>query len=85
MAESLGMRKVCFDSFSGAAADLKGRHRTSENVLSALARDPRISTWDLCEHQWLRRCIDDLKHRGLIVSVDDEPYPWCRYRIVGAA
>jgi len=72
---------VFVDSFSGAASDLKGRQRTSENVLRILATHPRISTWDMCEHAWLRRCINDLKTRGLIVSDDTEPYPWLKFLV----
>ena len=71
------------DSFSGAAADLKPRERTAENVLAVLAKSPRVSTWDMSGLAWLRNIIGDLKQRGLIVKVD-EPYPWCRYALTDA-
>lgn len=69
------------DSFSGAAAELKRGHRNSEDVLAALAKNPRISTWDMSELPWLRSAIDDLKRRGLIIAEREEPYPWNKYSL----
>lgn len=74
---------ILMDSFSGAAADLKPRQRTSENVLSVLATRPRVSTWDMSEHCWLRTIIADLKKRNLIEEMA-EPYPWHRYALTDA-
>lgn len=68
------------DTFSGAAADLKPRHRTGEDILAALSRDPRVSTWDMGEHLWLRNGIGNLVRNGLIVKLE-EPYPWLRYAL----
>lgn len=75
---------IYIDSFSGAASDLKRGQRTPENVLTALRRDPRISTWDMCEHPWLRDCISELKSRKLIVEDKSEPYPWLRFSVVAS-
>jgi hypothetical protein len=68
------------DSFSGAAADLKGDKRTPENVLIALMRQSRVSVWDM-DAAWLRSCLDALKRSGDIVEVE-EPYPWLRFRVI---
>ena len=75
---------MIIDSFSGAAADLPRGKRTPEHVLEALRRDPRVSTWDMSEYPWLRRCIAHLKRDGLIEDVP-EGYPWLRYRVVEKA
>lgn len=72
---------IFLDTFSGAAAELKRGQRSPENVLDALRRDPRISTWDMSEHPWLCRCIDDLKRTGSITEDKNEPYPWHRFII----
>lgn len=72
---------IFLDSFSGAAADLKPSERTSDNVLAALRRDPRISTWDMSEQPWLYRCIKDLINDGLIIEDKNEPFPWHRFII----
>lgn len=72
---------IFLDTFSGAAAYLKRGQRTSDNVLAALRRDPRISTWDMSEHPWLCRCIKDLIQDGLIIEDKNEPYPWHRFII----
>lgn len=71
-----------FDSFSGLAAELPKGKRTPENVLSALRLNPRVSTWDMSEHQWLCSCIADLKRDGRITEDKDEPYPWHLFYIV---
>ena len=75
--------RVHLDSFSGAASDLKRGQRSSENVLAVLANRPRVSTWDMSEHDWLRSCIKDLRKRGLIVA-ETEPYQWHRYSLTEA-
>lgn len=73
--------KVFLDSFSGSILDLKPKQRTKENALAVLAKDPRVSTWDMSEYPWVRNLIEDLLRDGKIVA-EDEPYPWHRYRIV---
>lgn len=74
---------MIIDSFSGLASDLKGSQRTSENVLAVLAKHPRVSTWSMSEHVWLRDAIKELKHRRLIIE-QDESYPWHRYSLTDA-
>lgn len=66
------------DSFSGEAADLPKRHRTMDNLLRALARDPLVSCWDMGEYPWLRDLVFDGIKAGFLASAD-QPYPWCRY------
>ena len=75
--------RIHIDSFSGPASDLKRGHRSSENVLAVLSTQPRVSTWDMGEHDWLRSCIADLRKRGLIVEAA-QPYPWHRYELTDA-
>jgi hypothetical protein len=67
------------DSFSGLAAALPRGRRTSLDVLKALAKDPKVSTWDLSELGWLADCIDSLKGAGLI-ALHPSVYPWSVYR-----
>lgn len=78
-------RGVCVDSFSGDVASLKKSDRTPENALAALRRNPRVSTWDMSEHAWLRSMLADLTRAGLIVEDDAEPYPWHRFVVQQAA
>lgn len=70
---------IRMDSFSGAAADLKGQQRTCSNVLAALNRNPRVSTFDMSEHGWLRSCIAELQRLGFIAEDKREPYPWHKF------
>lgn len=70
------------DSFTGPAADLKGADRTPDKVLDALRRSPRVSTWDMSEHAWLRSCLDTLAKAGRITEDRSEPYPWHRFKVV---
>jgi len=70
---------VC--SFSSPAAELPKGKRNSAHVIDALRDNPRVSTWDLSEMPWLRRCIADLKRRGLIVEDKSERFPWHRYSL----
>lgn len=79
------MDRIFIDSFSGPAADLRGKARTSENVLAALKKHPRVSTWDMSEHAWLRRCIADLQRQGLITEDSTEPFPWHHYVVSASA
>jgi hypothetical protein len=73
-------QRIFLDSFSGSASDLPKRQRTPENVLAALRTNPRVSTWEMSEHRWLRDCIYELEKAGRITSVT-EPYPWCKYQV----
>ena len=71
---------IFLDSFSGDLADLKNGQRTAENALAILAVHPRVSTWDMSEHKWLRDLIGDMKKRGLIVE-QKAAYPWHSYAV----
>ena len=73
--------RIYIDSFSGTAADLPPSKRTPGHVLRALARDPRVSTFDMGESRWLRGCIDALVRLEHINPDPAEPYPWHRYDI----
>ena len=53
-------------------------------VLAALAKDRRVSAFDLSESLWLVGCIDVLKLQGLIEGGPDEGYPWVSYRVTDA-
>lgn len=82
-----GTEQVCapvamifLDSFSGDIADLKKGQRTVENALAILGVHPRVSTWDMSEHKWLRDLIGDMKKRGLIVE-QKAAYPWHSYAV----
>jgi hypothetical protein len=79
---------ILIDSFSGAAADLPKGRRNAAHVLEVLRKHPRVSTWDLSEHTWLRAAIDELQTAGAITAVP-EAFPWHRYvvtwpRVAGA-
>lgn len=76
------MSSIRLCSFSGACADLTGKHRTEEGVLDCLRSSPRVSTWDMSEHAWLRTILADLERSGKIVEDKSEPYPWHRFRVV---
>ncbi len=69
------------DNFSGAASDLPKGKRTAGEVLAVLAKHPRVSTWDMSEHAWLRGLIEEMIRDGLIVEVAQH-YPWHRYKVV---
>lgn len=71
-------------SFSSPATELKKKDRTNDNVLAALAKFPRISTFDMSEHyKWLQPILSSLKTMGLIKD-EAEPYPWHRYSLTDA-
>lgn len=72
------MKGVKIDCFSGAAAELKGRNRTPENVLACLREHPRVSTWDM-DSTWLNEAIVTLEKQGKIREDRSEPYPWHRF------
>lgn len=71
------------DTFSGAAADLPKGKRNVDNVLRALAKNPRVSCWDM-EADWLRNCLQRLQLDALISEDKREPYPWHKYDITPA-
>ncbi|WP_455387386.1 hypothetical protein [Petrachloros mirabilis] len=73
--------KIILDSFSGPIADLPKQCRTQQEALRALNKHPRVSTWDMSEHAWVRNLVGDLLHAGLIVEDKSELYPWHRYQI----
>lgn len=75
------MRKTFIDSFSGSAADIPKPHLTEESVLSALSRDPAVSTFAMSQNQKLATIIDRLKKSGRIKSVESE-YPWHRWELM---
>lgn len=76
--------KFHIDSFSGSASELKGKNRTCENVLAALRRDPKLSTWDLSEHPWLVSIVSALKQGGHITEAPSA-FPWLRYCVEAPA
>ncbi len=76
-------RGIFICSFSTDIADLKRGKRTDENMLAALSKNPRVSTFDMSEHQWLWKGLADMEKRGLIVS-QEEPYPWHKYKLTDA-
>lgn len=71
------------DSFSGSAADLPRDRRSQNDVLDALAKDGRVSTFDMSEYTWLRDAVGDLKSLGHI-EAKDAAYPWHRYVLTDA-
>jgi len=73
--------RIHIDSFSGSAAELRPSERTPGHVLRTLARDPRVSTFDMSESRRLAGCIDALTQAEYIKSDPSEPYPWHRYTI----
>lgn len=77
---SLGI--IC--SFTSPIADLPRGKRTEADMLAALDRNPRVSTFDMSEFPWLWRGIDSLKARGLITEDKGEAYPWHRYTLTDA-
>ena len=76
----MGRDTIFIDSFIGNAAHLPKGKRTPENVLDALRRDPRVSTWDM-DQAWLRRCLAELEEAGKIIDERKEPYPWLRFTL----
>ena len=50
--------RIYLDSFSGAAADLPPSKRTPGHALRALARDTRVSTFDMSESRFSAVAVD---------------------------
>lgn len=71
------------DSFSGPVADLPSDRRSHNDVLAALAKDGRVSTFDMSEYTWLRRAILALYDLGHIETKESN-YPWHRYVLTEA-
>jgi len=69
------------DSFSGAAANLRGANRTAENVLAVFKLCPRVSVWDMSEQPWLALTIKELE-RSMKIREMGEPYPWLRFKVI---
>ena len=61
--------RVFIDSFTGPAANLPKGERTPDNVMEALRRNGRVSTWDMSENRWLRDCIRQLLKDARIVEI----------------
>ncbi len=76
------MGTIFVDTFSGLASELRGHRRTPADVLSVLRSHPRISTFDMSEHRWLRECVEELIAAGRIREAKHEPYPWHRYEVL---
>jgi len=75
-------RMVHVDSFTGTAASLRRGKRSPDNVLAALKENPRVSTWDMSEHSWLRGAIALLIKDNRITEDKTEVYPWHRYNVM---
>jgi hypothetical protein len=73
--------KAFIDSFSGSAADIPKSKLTEGSVLSALLRDPKLSTWAMAESPKLRAIISKLELSGKIKTVASG-YPWHRWEII---
>lgn len=73
------MSRVIIDSFSGDAASLPPSRRKQSDVLAALSKSPRVSTWDMDECRWLRDSIQSLIASGQLIEDKAEPYPWHRF------
>ena len=72
-------------SFSGSVAYLSRKQKKNPmQVLQALANDPRVSTWDMDEHN-LWQTIYALVEKGLLRDeTKKEVYPWCRFTVTKA-
>jgi len=69
------------DSFTNATlVDLKDSLRNENGVLYALKYHPKVSTWDMCENEWLRVIIELLENKQLILPVK-AGYPWHEWRL----
>ena len=71
---------VIICSFASNVEDLTPRQQMMpRQVLAALAKDPRISTWAMGEHHlWVS--VKALEEKGWIKSIPAE-YPWHKYEI----
>lgn len=76
--------KAFIDSFSGSIMELDKKDRTDLNGLSALQRDPKISTWDMTEKwkdgQEVWEFVSELIQRELITEMKSH-YPWHKYKL----
>ncbi|MBT3042241.1 MAG: hypothetical protein KME67_05205 [Candidatus Thiodiazotropha sp. (ex Codakia orbicularis)] len=72
------------DSFSNTSiVSLKKSLRHENGVLYALKYHPKVSTWDMAENAWLRKIIEALENKQLIVPVKAE-YPWHEWKLTEA-
>jgi len=72
------------DSFTNCSVvDLKKSARNENGVLNALRSNPRLSTWDMSEHRWIREIIKSLEEKEFITPID-EPYPWHKWNLTEA-
>lgn len=74
-----GRVHIC--DFSSSVAELPKGRRSAADVLEALRTNPRISNFDMSEHNWLADAIHELKRSGQIKEIA-EPYPWHHYKVV---
>jgi hypothetical protein len=72
---------IFIDSFSGPVADLKKGKRTLRDILESLKANPRVSTFDMSEHQWLWKRIYRLERMGYVVQDKSIEYPWHVFNI----
>ncbi len=78
------MSDIFIDSFSNVTlANLKECARNENGVLYALKYHPRVSTWDMCENEWLVDIIQSLENKQLILPVKAE-YPWHEWKLTSA-
>lgn len=72
-------------SFSGSVAYLSRKQKQNPmQVLQVLANDPRVSTFDMDEHN-LWQTIYALVEKGLLKDeTEKEVYPWCCFAVTKA-
>ncbi len=67
-------------SFSGDAAELPKGKRKPMDILAVLARNPRVSCFDLSDLDWLANGCHDLRVAGLVeYDITTVGFPWVRY------
>lgn len=75
------MARVFLDKFSGEIVDLPKNQRTELNMLIALKKCPRVSTWDM-EQIWLVDALSSLIEEGYIEDISSTvQYPWHKYKL----
>jgi hypothetical protein len=56
---------------------------TNEEYRAAvLAKDPRVSIFDVVDHRWLGNAITKLEKAKKIVRREDDQFPWIEYDVV---
>lgn len=72
------------DSFTNVTlTQLKECARNENGVLYALKYHPRVSTWDMCENEWLQDIIQTLEEKQLITPIKCQ-YPWHEWELTDA-